>query len=208
MSSVHAETENEAQVWTALAGTARLGERSTGPALWLDLHLRRGDAGTVHISRPGVGWQLSSWLSVWAGYGWIPVLLDESDTIHEHRLWQQVILAHKPTQRLSLQSRTRFEQRFVGSGDDAGFRVREFVRVGYVFAGDFGLVAWDELFLGLNEPDWGAPDGLDQNRLFVGGSVQIREEMRLEMGYLSVFLDRGDADILAHVLATNLFLSL
>lgn len=206
-SFARAETSNDIQVWTALLGSAKLSQAETGPSLWLDLHLRRGEGSTVHIARPGVGYRVAPWLSLWVGYGYIPTLPDSGDTRHEHRLWQQAILGHK-LDRWTLQSRTRLEQRFVDAGDDVGHRVRQFVRAGYKLDESFGLVAWDELFVGLADTDWNAPTGLDQNRLFLGGSVQIRKELRLEMGYLSVFLNRGDSDTLAYVAATNLFVSL
>ena len=90
-----------------------------------------------------------------------------------------------------------------------GLRVREFVRAGWSWRDDgtFGLVLWDELFVGLNEPDWGAPSGLDQNRVFGGFFLKIDSNLRLEMGYLSLYLNR-DTDTLGHVLATNLFVAL
>ena len=106
-------------------------------------------------------------------------------------------------------NRSRFEQRFSGAGDDVGFRLREFARVGWSWRedGKFGLVLWDEVFLGFNETDWGAPSGLDQNRLFLGWYVKTEPNLRLEMGYLSLFVDRDQAT-LGHVLATTLFIPL
>ena len=173
---------------------------------WLDMHLRRSSSNIVHIARPGVGWSFSPSVSAFAGYAWVPVLPDEGDTVNEHRLWQQLIFKHSIGD-LSLQSRTRFEQRMSGAGDDIGFRVREFVRASWSAGQDGrrGLVVWDELFVGLNEPDWGAPKGLDQNRTFVGPFTAVGESMRLEMGYLLLWLNRDSGDTVGHVLATNLF---
>ena len=203
-----ADTDTDNQVWTAVLGNAKLGDQSSGLSLWLDTHLRRGDAGTVHIARPGIGWRLNPSLSVWAGYAWVPVFTDGADAVHEHRAWQQLILKTKLDSGLALQSRTRFEQRFSGAGDDTAFRIREFVRVGHPLRGPFGLVAWDELFIGLNDVDWGASAGFDQNRLFLGGSAKIAGGLRVEMGYLFVYLNREPNNIVAHVLATNLFVAL
>lgn len=204
-----ADVDSDPQVWTALLGTATLGDGYT-PRLWLDTHLRRSDGNTVHIFRPGLGTAVFPWLSVWAGYGWVPVIDDvTSETVNEHRAWEQVILKHTFGS-LSVQSRTRFEQRFSENGDDMGLRIRQFVRLAWQPKADspFGAVMWDELFVGLNETDWGAPKGMDQNRLFTGVYAKLVPHLRLEMGYLFVFINRGDNDTAAHVLATNLFFTL
>ena len=204
-----AQTTQDIQVWTSVAGTAALNEESTGPSAWLDVHLRRSGANTVHIFRPGLGWRLGDAVSVWAGYGWIPTLPDEGDLQIENRFWQQVIAKHSAS-RLGFMSRTRFEQRLADSGDDLGLRVRQFGRVGWDWRDDgrCGLVVWDELFLGLNETDWGAPAGLDQNRLFAGVFLKSGTRVRGELGYLSLFVDRDGGNTLGHVLSTTVFVSL
>ncbi|MFW6050826.1 MAG: DUF2490 domain-containing protein [Myxococcota bacterium] len=206
-----AQTERDFQVWNALLATADLpGPSSATPSLWLDVHARRGDAGTVHILRPGVGVRLAPFLSLWAGYGWVPVFTDGGPTAHEHRAWQQVILQHRTDDRLAMQSRTRFEQRFHDGGDDVGLRVRQFVRMGWQPSADIpvGVVGWDELFLGLHDTDWGALGGFDQNRLFLGAFMPITTGVRVEVGYLNVYVRRTGADLLAHNLAINLFVNL
>lgn len=203
-----ADVDQEGQVWTAFLSNAKPQGDSSGLRLWLDLHVRRADSGIVHIARPGLGWQMSNKLSVWAGYAWVPVIPDVGNTVHENRFWQQLILKHD-IGNWSLQSRTRFEQRLSGAGDDVGFRVREFLRASWRAdsKGTYGVAIWDEVFIGLNEPDWGAPKGFDQNRLFAGPYHKVGDRMRLEMGYLLLYVDR-DSDTLGHVLATNLFISL
>ncbi len=109
---------------------------------------------------------------------------------------------------LSLQSRTRFEQRFHRSGGDVGFRLRQFVRANWRPSAKvpIGVAFWDEIFVGLNDTDWGAPSGIDQNRAFLGPFLQMTPWARLEAGYLFVYLDRA-SDLYAHVVAVNLFVS-
>lgn len=206
-----AQDRDELQIWTALLGTAHTEPAPPGLAFWLDVHARRGSAGTVMIVRPAVGVQITEWLSLWGGYAWVPVFDDlTGGAVHEHRAWQQVILSHRFDEiGISMQSRTRFEQRFSEAGSDVGFRLREFVRVNWRPSPDFpmGVAVWDELFVGLNDTDWGAPGGIDQNRIFVGPFLQAASWARLEAGYLFVYLDRGTSDLYAHVLAVNLFVS-
>lgn len=204
-----AQDREELQIWAALLSTFDLHEDRKVPSLWLDVHARRGGAGTVHILRPGVGWRVADFLSLWVGYGWVPVFTDGAGTVHEHRIWEQVILQHRTPSRIALQSRTRLEQRFSTAGDDLGWRVREFLRFAWQPSPDvpLGGVMWDELFLGLGDTDWGAPGGFDQNRLFLGMFLKAAPWARFEAGYLSVYVRRATGDLLAHVLAVNLFIN-
>ena len=210
-SSAAAQDREEVQLWSAILATASTTPAPPGLAFWLDVHARRGDPSTVALVRPGVGAEIFSWLSVWGGYAWIPNANDETgETTHEHRIWQQVVLSHGFDEpRVSIQSRTRFEQRFSDRGSDVGLRLRQFVRLNWSPVPDVpvGLALWDEIFVGLTETDWGAPTGVDQNRFFVGPFLALAGWARLEAGYLFAYLDRGASDLYAHVIAVNLFVS-
>ena len=203
-----AQDDHDFQTWTAFLGAGKVGADSRLRS-WFDGHVRRGDAGTVVIVRPALGYQMMPWLSVWAGYAWVPVFPDAGDRVDEHRAWQQAILTHTALGgAVHLQSRTRFEQRFVDDFD-TGFRVRQFVRADYRFGPKprWGLVAWDELFIGLNDPDF-APQGFDQNRVFLGPAFFAHERLRVEFGYLWAVLDRDPLTLHQHALAINFFVKL
>lgn len=74
---------------------------------------------------------------------------------------------------------------------------------------DFSLVVWDELFVNLNDADWGQREGFDQNRLFVGGAWRLHPRGRIEAGYLNNILDTPSADEQTnHNLSVTLFWSL
>ena len=208
----HAQDRDEFQLWAALLGTAHTAPAPPNFAFWLDVHGRRGSGGTIVLVRPGVGFAINPWLSVWAGYAWIPTMNDAMGgaASHEHRIWQQLILSPSLAELgLSFQSRTRFEQRFSENGDDVALRIRQFVRANWQPSPDFpmGIAFWDELFIGLTENDWNAPQGIDQNRVFIGPFLKMAPWARLEAGYAFVYLDRGTTDLYAHVLAVNLFVS-
>jgi hypothetical protein len=87
----------------------------------------------------------------------------------EHRIWQQLIWS-KPLNGINFLSRTRLEQRFRDDGSDTGWRLRQFMKAAYPLPGNpnMSLVAYDELFFGLNDTDWGTRSGFDRNRLFLG----------------------------------------
>jgi hypothetical protein len=207
-SRAQAETEDDFQLWSATFLTVDVPLPPPKLAVWLDLHARRSDATSVGIVRPGVGLHLAPFASAWVGYAWIPTARDDADTVvHEHRAWQQVIFQHKLDAGVSIQSRLRAEQRFSEAGDDVALRYRQFMRVGWQPSAEvpLGLAVWDEIFFGLLDADWGPARGFDQNRFFAGPFWQAAGFARVEVGYLSHYVERGEPDLLGHTLAMNLF---
>lgn len=193
LSATAALAQPEHQTWSAALATVHLGAEAPALAFWTDAHVRRTSTGVVAIARPGLGVQLTSWLSLWGGYAWIPVFTDgEVTPVHEHRAWEQVLLQYETPFRLNLQSRTRLEQRFHQNGSEPGLRLRQFVRVSWRPSASVpvGLLASNELFIGLNATAWGQPLGLDQNRFFAGPFFQLAPWARLEAGYLFAFVHR------------------
>lgn len=198
----------EFQQWSAVMATAHFSKDTPALALWLDVQVRRGADNTAMMARPGIGLQALPWLSLWAGYAWVPTFPDGlAEVVHEHRVWEQVLLAYETSFRLNLQSRTRVEQRFHESGGAVGVRLRQLARVSWRPSAEVpvgGLVS-DEVFIGLNSTAWGQPAGFDQNRLFVGPFFQLTPWARIEAGYLFVYLNRG-VDRIFHTFLTQLVL--
>lgn len=194
------------QTWTGAfaSGTPIEGSRLL---LWLDGHARFRDGSDeldVSIVRPGVGWRVHKGLDVYAGYARVTLHRD-GDDLGEDRFWQQAIYTVGKIGDVSVSGRTRLEQRWRETGDDAGWRLRQFVRLGLPIDGSpISLVAWDEAFFGLNTTDWGQRDGYDQNRLFLGAGWHINDRVRLEGGYLNHDIN-GGRDVRRDNIAINLF---
>lgn len=70
-------------------------------------------------------------------------------------------------------------------------------------------MTWDEVFIHLNDTDFGTRAGFNQNRAFVGFGWKWNPETpksRVEIGYLNQFIDsRTGSDRMNHLLAVNLF---
>jgi Protein of unknown function (DUF2490) len=102
------------------------------------------------------------------------------------------------------------EQRFVSTGSETGWRLREFVKVTQPVGSRriWSAVVSDEYFLNVNSADFGATAGPDRNRFFVGPSVSLRKGVFVEIGYLNQYTFRSNGpDKNDHLLATNLFWS-
>lgn len=194
------------QVW---AGVFASGAPSEGTRLllWFDGHARFRDGGEepdVSILRPGIGWRVDDGLDVYAGYARVTSHRDGPD-VAEDRFWQQAVYTFGKIGEATLAGRTRLEQRWRGTGDDTGWRLRQFVRLGLPIPGSpISLVVWDEVFIALNDADWGQSSGYDQNRLFVGTAWRINRRVRLEGGYLNQDLN-GARDRRRNNIAINLF---
>jgi hypothetical protein len=211
---VHAQTIDDTGCWLALFARGDIGhEDSTRFKWWFDGHARFfDDAGGFgqSIVRPGIGYALNECATVWTGYGWIRSSPGSSPDFDEHRVWQQLTWSKRldPT---TLGFRSRLEQRFLETGSDTGWRFRQLVswRRQMPCAPQLSLVAWDEVFIHLNDTNWGAEGGYDQNRLFLGFGWKCHPESRLrvETGYLNQHVNRsGFPDVANHLVAINFFL--
>lgn len=191
------------------------GEAESRWRWWFDGHARfhdDADGFNVSIVRPGIGYKLTDTATLWAGYGWIHTSpIGGGPDFDENRIWQQVTWSAdaKPTR---FGFRSRLEQRFVETGDDLGWRFRQLVASRTPVAGSDKLtfVFWDEVFIHLNDTDFGTRTGFNQNRAFVGFGWKWnpdKPKTRIEIGYLNQYIDSSTgANRMNHLLSVNLFL--
>lgn len=212
---LQAETEQNNGLWMMKASQGVLGSKDSPYRWWLDAHLRYSDDANdfeQSIFRPGFGYALPKNHTLWAGYGWIANSPEIGDTFHEHRFWQQHSWKTKVGS-FGLASRSRLEQRFrEGSQDDTGWRFRQFIKLTRPILDDGPLYwsLWDEVFLNLNDTDWGAESGLDRNRIFagIGWKPKSMPYLKGEVGYLNQLIDRPSGiHRMDHLLSLNLFLN-
>lgn len=214
---LRAQTVNDAGLWTALFSQGDfqdIGWEIDRLRWWFDGHLRfLDDAEGFHqsIVRPGIGWALNEQSTVWVGYGWIRTSPIVGLDVDEHRVWQQWTWS-RDLEPWKIAHRSRFEQRFFNLGNDTGLRFRQLFRVQHnlpVFP-QLSLVGWDELFYNLNDTDWGARSGFNQNRVFAGIGFKLCPESRwrTEIGYLHQVIENPfGRDRSNHILSINLFRS-
>ena len=214
-SSTSAQTVDDIGQWNALFSQDRFSPDSR-LKWWFDGHYRLfddTDGFGQSIVRPGIGFDICENSALWAGYGWIRTSPIRGDDIDEHRIWQQWTWSRSAAP-FKVAARTRFEQRLIESAGDTGLRLRQFVRA----QKDLGpgpcstrtFVVWDELFIALNDTDWGQRSGFDQNRIFVGFGFKKHHSStwRVEVGYMNQSINqRGPIDRRKHVLACNVFRS-
>lgn len=208
-----AQTIDDVGQWSALFTQDRFSPDSR-LRWWFDGHYRLfedSDGFGQSIIRPGIGLDIGENSALWAGYGWIRTSPIQGADIDEHRIWQQWTWSQSVAP-FKFAARTRFEQRFIESSDDTGLRLRQFVRAqkNLSACSRRTFVVWDELFIALNDTDWGQRSGFDQNRFFVGFGFKRHHTSpwRVEIGYMNQSVNqRGPIDRSNHVLALNVFRS-
>lgn len=197
------QTVHQGATWVNAFVDQGISERS---ALWFDGHWRRdglGDRPQQLLLRPGVQFALRPGLRAGGGYAYIATApygeAPIADPAREHRLWQQLSLAHR-VGGLTLSHRLRWEQRWLAPVLDDGTalnfayqqRARYFVRAQRPLGGltvserpVLGFV-WDEVFLPVGHSD--ARFRRQQNRLGVGVGLPLDARQRVEVGYMHQWL--------------------
>lgn len=163
------------------------------------------------IVRPGIGYQVTDTISVWAGYAWTPTTTPYvNNTYDEHRAWQQLIWSDKFSWG-RVTSRSRLEQRFVPDhiGNDMANRYRHLLKaaIPLSFAPGFSYIIQSEAFVGLNDTDWVPRRGFDQNRFFTGLGYAFNKNISAEVGYMNQYIIRRGANYMGHNLVVNLFMN-
>lgn len=207
--------EHDFHTWGAVVASGALVPEHPSWRYWLEGQGRFDDDSTRFnqgIVRGAIGHALGERAVLWAGYALIPTHpRGRGNDSTEHRAWQQLTWrAAQPFAGWTLSTRSRLEQRFVDTGDDTGWRARHLFKLTHEL-GDDGrcyLALWDEIFVHLNDTDWGAASGFDQNRAFAGLGLRLAPSVITEIGYLHQYVDRQRrAAASNHVLSLTVFLN-
>lgn len=147
------------------------------------------------LLRTGLGVNVGDNSNLLLGYGFIRSenysTLNEKVVVKEHRIFQQVITKQN-VNKLRLQHRYRFEQRFVE--DDFKLRFRYFLGLAYPLwkestsSKELYFSMYNEIFLNTQR------DVFDRNRLYSGLGFRLNEKLRFELGYMNQFLNSGNRD--------------
>lgn len=211
----YAEPVDDWHTWSAVVATGGLGDNESSWLYWLEGQARFNDDSSRFnqaIVRGALGRKVAQNAALWAGYAFIPGNRPRSsDNIAEHRIWQQFTWgAQQPVMGFTLSTRTRLEQRTIESADDTGWRFRQLVKLVRPLDDEsrWYLSLWNELFVHLNDTDWGADSGIDQNRVFAGIGLTTSPQARVEVGYMNQYVDRAArANARNHVLSLTLLLN-
>lgn len=159
--------------------------------------------------RLGVGYKLPNHFSTWLGYAKVNSSPLGKQNTDEDRIWQQLSWSDAYSWG-NLSTRTRLEQRLLSSGSDTGWRFRQFLKYTHPLSSKrVYLSLWDEVFININNTDWGADSGFAQNRAFAGLGlfVDTKRHYRFELGYMNQYVHHEESsDQINHILSASLFI--
>lgn len=202
-----AETIEDGRYWFSLYSQGPLPKENF---YWsLDIHPRWREEGRnfdTLILRPSLIYKITPKTSIWTGYDTINNHPAGQSSFQENRLWEQVMHQFEPFGALTLTVRTRFEQRDREDYSDIAHRLRQMVRATTPSSlhQQLSWVVWNELFINLNQTDWGVMRGTDQNRLFLGANWKFDELSNLEVGYINQYVNGKTIDRENHILSSTI----
>lgn len=206
VANLHAEVEEDGAFWINLNAQGKLPlENLNWYAEYQPRWRQEGKHLDVSILRPAIYYAVNQNTSIWLGYANVRFHPSGRSSREENRLWQQFLYKFEPIDNVFMQSRTRFEQRHFENASDTGYRLRQLFRVSVPLnRSPYSLVLWDEYFIHVNDTDWGAVRGFDQNRTFLGVNTKINQQVALEVGYLNQHINTRNFDRENHALSTTL----
>lgn len=160
------------------------------------------------LLRSLAGYRISKNVNVGLGYAYVrtdpvgPALLDE------HRYYQELNVRLLTTESgLTLDSRSRLEQRTFEDRDGTSWRMRQFVQLRAPISANNKLVAYTEPFVDLNRTSV-QRGGLSLWRNFVGVSIPLARNAEIVPGYLNQHVFRDGDDRTDHTANINIYVTL
>lgn len=159
------------------------------------------------LLRSLVGYRLNDNVNVGAGYAFIYTDPVGPAELNEHRLYQELnVRLLRTAGGVTLDSRTRLEQRFFEERSDTGWRLRQFVQLRAPISQHNRIVAYSEPFFDLNQTSV-QRGGLSIWRNFAGVSVPLAKGIEVVPGYLNQYVVRDGPDRIDHTANINLFMT-
>ncbi len=199
--------EEDGNIWLAQFATIKASDK-----VFVRLEAQErftDDAGRLGqlLLRTLVGYRIDKQTSIGAGYAY--VLTDPVGPVrrNEHRFYQEFNHRLIETEGgVTLDARTRLEQRTFEETEGTAWRLRQFVQLRVPVSKANKIVAFTEPFIDLNETVV-QRGGLSLWRNFFGVSVPLSKQAELVPGYLNQYVVRGGADRVDHTANIGLFMT-
>lgn len=203
--------EHDLSAWAVFSTTDRIGRDGSASRwrYWFDAQARLIDIGSGASGyglRPGLGYDISDRLSIWAGYARFLVYAGDGGRATEDRFWQQLswTVTHRKDATLSMRIRT--EQRSVSAGGDTALVLR--CQLKYLRPlpkhDKLDLILAVEPFVNLGDSDWAGDAGIRAIRAYVGIGWRSGDSISIETGYINRYVWRvGANDLDNHIAIVN-----
>lgn len=207
-SAAAAQTTTDEQVWVNLTA---MGPVTKDLVYFAEVQPRTGNGVSrldMLLLRGAIGTKVAEGATLYQGYARVITPIEGGRDLAEHRSFQQLSWTLGKALGGEFSSRTRLEQRWRNDAPGMGLRLREMLRYEAPLkqGGGPSALVWSELFVALNDTDWGAHGGFDQIRNFVGLELPVGGASTIEAGYLNHYVDQaGPRSRMNHVASLTLF---
>lgn len=159
------------------------------------------------LLRSLVGYRIDKDVNLGVGYAYVRTDPVGPALLNEHRYYQELNVRLLSSQGgVTLDSRTRLEQRTFEEREDTSWRMRQFVQLRVPVSDNNKLVAYTEPFFDLNQTGV-QRGGLSIWRNFIGVSVPLAKNIEVVPGYLNQHVVRDGRDRSDHTANVNLFMT-
>jgi hypothetical protein len=163
------------------------------------------------LLRPGVNYQLNSKVTLTGGYAFIrsnvySEYAAAAPVAHEHRLWEQAWIRYRAG-KIGLNTRLRFENRFVGTGNGFRYenRFRAWQQARFPIAPKKYFTVYDEFWVYVKP--YQSNSWFDQNRAYAAFGLELTPNNRIETGYMqqTILVRNGSRLEFNHTIMVTLF---
>lgn len=158
------------------------------------------------LLRSLVAYRINKNVNIGAGYAFVLTDPIGPAKLNEHRFYQEFNVRLIDKGGITLDSRTRLEQRTFEEREDTSWRLRNFVQLRVPVSEQNKMVFYTEPFVDLNETSV-QRGGLSIWRNFVGVSVPLAKGIEVVPGYLNQHVFREGRDRSDHTANVNLFMT-
>lgn len=209
-----ADVDHNGHGWYTYFGDHPVGKTKWG--VHLEGQYRRHDyirSWQQLLLRPGVNYEVNKFLLLTAGYGYAHTyaysdLSPKTPATNEHRLWQQAFFRYRAG-RAGLTTRVRFEERFLGSAVQPGFRhenrLRTWEQITIPINKRTYFTAYDEVWFYVKP--YVSSSAFDQNRAYAALGYRFNPSWRVELGYMNQALLQRSGAVLEsnHTIVLSVF---
>jgi hypothetical protein len=207
LSSPAAATEDDFNIWLGQFATINVTDEVYFRIEAQERFTNDADRLGQLLVRSLVGYRLNKRVNIGAGYAYILTDPIGPAKLNEHRFYQELNVRLLSTEGgVTLDSRTRLEQRTFEERDNTAWRLRNFVQLRVPISKNNKLVAYTEPFVDLNQTSV-QRGGLSVWRNFVGVSIPLSKGIEVVPGYLNQNVFRDGADRSDHTANVNLFMT-
>ncbi|MEE4154841.1 MAG: DUF2490 domain-containing protein [Erythrobacter sp.] len=153
-----------------------------------------------------VGYRINEDVSIGGGYAYILTDPVGPVEVNEHRYYQELNVRLIDRDGITLDSRTRLEQRTFEESERTSWRLRNFVQLRVPISENNKFVAYSEPFIELNDTDF-QRGGVSIWRNFAGVSIPLAKGIEVVPGYLNQTVFREGENRMDHVANVNVFMS-